>query len=236
LPSTQQPQPGIASSLESAPPTSPYSPISEPAPYDDDAFALPPTYREDYQAPYAGDADRPYPYEDWDSIPPEPDVWVSEDDPLRSPSEPPQDPSIPPDLQRDIEQFKREALGDQYGVTGGQKELPTQTTAPPLPPPPQDSRPNLDVARAANQSSAPVSPSPDQFIREERLPDEVLERLPERTVTVHVYSDDPRKRFVIIASRKLIEGDRTPQGLVVEEIYPNGVVFRYDEHRFFRPR
>jgi len=55
-------------------------------------------------------------------------------------------------------------------------------------------------------------------------------------VTVHVYSEDPAKRFVIIKSLRLREGDRTDDGLVVEEIRPDGVVLSAEGQRVFRPR
>lgn len=229
-PSMPQPQSRIVTAPDTLPRPGPHSSVTEPATPDAGSFPAPP-YNEDYAYPYPAQA--PYPDDAWDDMPPEPDAWVSDEDPTRAAAEAPHDPAIPPDLHRDIEAFKRQALQDQYGMTPEALEPPPRPSTRRPPPTTQASGSHLGVDQAA---APPRAGAPDPVVREERLPDQVLERLPERTVTVHVYSDDPRKRFVIIASRKMIEGDRTPQGLVVEEIHPNGVVFRFDKHRFFRPR
>ena len=53
---------------------------------------------------------------------------------------------------------------------------------------------------------------------------------------VHVYVDQPGQRFVILNSRKLREGDTSPEGLGMQEILPNGVILSFQGHRFFIPR
>jgi general secretion pathway protein B len=55
-------------------------------------------------------------------------------------------------------------------------------------------------------------------------------------MTVHVYSRDPGRRFIILNSLRLHEGGRTPEGLLVREIRPNGVVLEYQGARFFLHR
>ena len=69
-----------------------------------------------------------------------------------------------------------------------------------------------------------------------RLPPAVFRALPETRVLVHVYVDQPGQRFVILNSRKLREGDTSPEGLGMQEILPNGVILSFQGHRFFIPR
>lgn len=73
-------------------------------------------------------------------------------------------------------------------------------------------------------------------LRESRLPKEVQERLPSFLLTVHLYDADPAKRLVIIDGRRLRQGDTTRSGILVEEIFPDGVALAFDGHRFFQPR
>ncbi len=73
-------------------------------------------------------------------------------------------------------------------------------------------------------------------LRESRLPKEVQERLPSFLFTVHLYDADPAKRLVIIDGRRLRQGDTTRSGILVEEIFPDGVALAFDGHRFFQPR
>jgi len=133
-----------------------------------------------------------------------------------------------------------------------------QTREPPVPEPPQD-----QANSASPRPTAPAKPEDKipEDLREEieafkqqvrsgkagrdeanlpphklRLPREVEERLPAFLMTVHIYDKEPAKRFVLINARKLREGDRTRQDILVEEILPNGVVLSYEGHRFFRHR
>lgn len=46
-------------------------------------------------------------------------------------------------------------------------------------------------------------------------------------LAIHVYSKDPRKRFVQINNRRYREGDRINDRLLVEAILPNGVRLNY---------
>ena len=55
-------------------------------------------------------------------------------------------------------------------------------------------------------------------------------------MTVHVYSATPERRFVIINSRKMREGDRSREGLLLEEITPDGVTLEFQGQRFFLHR
>lgn len=115
---------------------------------------------------------------------------------------------------------------------------------PPIPPPEQDKVPddlrreietfkqNFENERSGKQEPAAKKVPPEEL----RLPREVKERLPAFLMTVHIYDKDPSKRRVHIDARKLREGAETRQGIVVEEILPNGAVLSFEGHRFFQHR
>ena len=71
-------------------------------------------------------------------------------------------------------------------------------------------------------------------VYEQHLEASFRKRIPSRDISVHVYSDNPLERFVFINSRKMTEGERNNEGLMVEEIHPDGIVFSYDGTRFFK--
>jgi len=52
---------------------------------------------------------------------------------------------------------------------------------------------------------------------------------------VHVYSEVPQERFVLINMRKYREGDQLQEGPVVDEITPGGVVLSFRGQRFQVP-
>jgi general secretion pathway protein B len=114
---------------------------------------------------------------------------------------------VPADLRRDIEAFKDEVRQKR----GGSK--------------PKD-RPG-----SAKKTSAPAVPP-----QELRLPPEVRARVPAFMMTVHVYDEQPPKRFVLINGLKVRQSERSREGIRVEEILPDGAVLSYDGHRFFQER
>lgn len=56
--------------------------------------------------------------------------------------------------------------------------------------------------------------------------------LPELALNVHVYAQAPKDRFVFLNMQKYREGERAREGVLVEEITPEGVVLRYGQQRF----
>lgn len=60
--------------------------------------------------------------------------------------------------------------------------------------------------------------------------------LPELHVDIHVYSELAADRFVFINMAKYKEGSRLPEGPVVEEITPDGVILRHSGTSFLLPR
>ena len=69
---------------------------------------------------------------------------------------------------------------------------------------------------------------------EHTLPSDVYRRLPKRKVSALAYSETPERRFVIVNSRKMVEKESTDQGLVVEKIVDDGVIFSFQGHQFFK--
>ena len=84
------------------------------------------------------------------------------------------------------------------------------------------------------------SPVPKQATpkdpRDLRLPPEIALRLPAFVMTVHVHEKERERRFVVINARKYRQGATTREGLVVENILPDGAVLSYEGHRFYSPR
>jgi general secretion pathway protein B len=68
------------------------------------------------------------------------------------------------------------------------------------------------------------------------LPDAIRANVPEIKFSVLVYAIEPADRFVLVNGQRLVEGDSYGQGLVVEEIRLDGVVFSYRLYRFLVER
>ena len=94
--------------------------------------------------------------------------------------------------------------------------------------PEQRKPPAIDTSTAAPDASSKPRP-----ISENELPYDVYQRLPKRKVNALAYSKDPQRRFVLLNSKKMREGDGTEDGLVVEQILRSGIIFRFEGHRFF---
>ena len=64
------------------------------------------------------------------------------------------------------------------------------------------------------------------------LPQELRNRLDLPRLDVHVYSQEPQRRFILVNLEKYREGERLASGLVLEEILPDGMVMSYQGERF----
>ena len=60
--------------------------------------------------------------------------------------------------------------------------------------------------------------------------------LPELTVDLHIYSEDPAKRSVFINGRRYVQGDHIAEGPAVEQITREGAILSYRGRRFLLPR
>jgi general secretion pathway protein B len=60
--------------------------------------------------------------------------------------------------------------------------------------------------------------------------------LPELTVDLHVFANDPAKRAVFINGRRYTQGAQIAEGPTVEEITPEGAMLSWRGRRFLLPR
>ncbi len=56
--------------------------------------------------------------------------------------------------------------------------------------------------------------------------------LPELRLSLHVYDADPAKRYVLLNSTRLREGETTPDGIRLERVTESGVVLAWHNRRF----
>ena len=135
-------------------------------------------------------------------------------------------PPVPPDLRREILNFKEKALREGAKRSRPAPQSGVRDTQAPAPTKPEKAPPTrLGGVEPAASDVAHL-----------RLPPEVTSNLPPTRLTVHVYSEDPAKRFVVINSLRTQEGERMESGVVIEEIRPDGVILSFEGHRFFRAR
>jgi general secretion pathway protein B len=112
---------------------------------------------------------------------------------------------------------------------------PTETTVPP-PPAPMEAAPAAPVA--TTPPPEPVAP-PDvaepalPLVYE--LPYAVRKDMPKLTLSMHVYNDDPMRRFAIINDERRAEGDDI-NGVRVIAIRRDGIELEYAGQRFLLPR
>lgn len=64
------------------------------------------------------------------------------------------------------------------------------------------------------------------------LPDEFVRRLPEMTVSVHLYSESPKERMLMANNKVLHEGDQIAPGLTIDRITENGMILNYENRQF----
>jgi general secretion pathway protein B len=133
---------------------------------------------------------------------------------------------------------------------------PADPTARPLPPPALDpaTLPILPAARAEPVAEAaattdagrlttdalpppPAAAPPEESLpRLGDLPAGERAAMPPLRLSMHVYSDDPARRFVIVDEQRLTEGASPAPGLVVEQIRRDGAVLSFNGRRLLLPR
>ena len=82
----------------------------------------------------------------------------------------------------------------------------------------------------------PTSPIDHSAMPIDLLPAQATAGLPELSVDLHIYADDPAKRAVFINGRRYQRGSVLVEGPKVEEITPDGAVLSYRGQRFLLPR
>ena len=105
--------------------------------------------------------------------------------------------------------------------------MPEATSPPPAPDP--TLLPDASVTYAHEPVDGTAPPITE-------LPAQATAGLPELTVDLHIYSDDPAKRAVFINGRRYQRGSVLAEGPTVEEITRDGAVLSYHGQRFLLPR
>jgi general secretion pathway protein B len=118
---------------------------------------------------------------------------------------------------------------------------------------PSDAGPQTSASELLAEASAPP-PAPDPTLLPDApvtyapepvdeyppsirdLPAQSTAGLPELSVDLHIYSDDPAKRVVFINGRRYQTGSVLTEGPTVEEINREGAVLSYHGQRFLLPR
>jgi len=98
----------------------------------------------------------------------------------------------------------------------------------------QNSPPSMPLKRKS-VAGAEAGPSPQDASQLQswyELPAETRSRLDLPRLDIHVYSEDPKDRFILVKLKKYREGERLDSGLVLEEILPDGMVMSYQGERF----
>ena len=86
-----------------------------------------------------------------------------------------------------------------------------------------------DLEESRNGPGA-VQPASEQLPRLDEIPSQG--GLPDLQLQLHVYSTEPRERFVFINGQKYTDGDTLREGPLVEQITSDGVVLSRNGHRF----
>ncbi|MBI3347905.1 MAG: general secretion pathway protein GspB [Burkholderiales bacterium] len=123
------------------------------------------------------------------------------------------------------------------------------STAPPAPQPAASGSPYLApapppgavvAAKAAPVPAAPPAPAPapaaeTPIPRLTELPESTRRELPKLVISGSVYSEDPASRFVMVNGEVVREGTRLVADLVLEQIRPRELVFRFKGQRYRQP-
>ena len=112
-----------------------------------------------------------------------------------------------------------------------QDQTPVQPVdiVPPSPPPVMRPSPAPSVATA-------TAPEPGKIPQWDELPLEFRSGFSMPRIDVHVYDSAPQRRFILVNLQKFREGDRLPNGAIIEKILPDGIQLSYQGTRFHYPK
>jgi general secretion pathway protein B len=103
-----------------------------------------------------------------------------------------------------------------------------------FPPPAPD--PTLLPATPTSPAYATRIPAGDSPPSIDELPAQATAGLPELSIDLHIYTDDPAKRAVFINGRRYQQGAVLAEGPTVDEITRDGAVLRHQGRLFLLPR
>lgn len=88
------------------------------------------------------------------------------------------------------------------------------------------------ISEEPRHSTQTNSLSKNKIYSFKNLPSSIKEIIPTIHISVFIYSDDPSARIVKINGKSVREGQDLDEGLKVEKIVPDGVIFNYEDYRF----
>lgn len=118
-----------------------------------------------------------------------------------------------------LEEARRNQAAQRAGTVSEPESLPRQAPA---------ARADANLAPPARVPTANRSDTETAMLPtvQELIVNGTLD-IPDLHLDIHVYSENPSERFVFINMSKQRESSRLPEGPVVEEIMPDGVVLEY---------
>ncbi len=73
----------------------------------------------------------------------------------------------------------------------------------------------------------PTVSEPAPIIDFHELPESIKQELPSIVISAHVYSSNPMQRSIVINNNLMEEGEYVLDGLILNEITPDGAIFNY---------
>ena len=96
--------------------------------------------------------------------------------------------------------------------------------------------PQAPTATPATTKPAAPAPVVQALPTVWELPYATRKDIPAIELSMHVYSSDPKQRFVVIKGDRHAEGDEVGTDLVLKEIRQDGIVLDFKGQVFFYPR
>jgi general secretion pathway protein B len=123
------------------------------------------------------------------------------------------------DLQKDVPTISK-PMTNAKGLPEVSPSVPKQPAV--VSQVPSESKPDNNI----------VSTVENKVYKLKDLPLSIQQGLPDFNITVAIYSNDPASRMVKINNQLMREGQYLTNGLKLEEITPDGVIFSYQNYRF----
>jgi outer membrane biosynthesis protein TonB len=108
-------------------------------------------------------------------------------------------------------------------------EAPQQST--PSTPPPIETPSPPEVANGDESHPSEIAPH-NRLLEISELPTNIQQEIPDMSVAGYVLSENPKERSVGINGHLLQEGDYIKQGIRLEHIAPEGLIFSYKNYHF----
>jgi general secretion pathway protein B len=122
--------------------------------------------------------------------------------------------------------------GQPHPEPGQPHPEPGQPHPEPGQPHPEPGQPHPEAAGSQQVPGTPKLDVPAYY----DLPFATRKALPQLSMSMHVYTADPKQRFVILDGARMVEGDTTTDRVTLREIRPDGVILEFQGQRFFLPR